>query len=197
MPTGYTAELMEKGETFKAFIMRCARFFIVTMRDDSMDTPIPKKFEPSDYYAKQIEESKEELIKLQAMNDEEKLIFGKAEKDADIKQKEERLAKEQAENKRLMDMEAQIKAWIPPTLEHKGLRDFMLDQIKISKHDLTYVNKYLMEAKEKSTLAYYIVALSESVRNIQYYTEENVKENERINGRNEWIRKLRESINGR
>lgn len=197
MPTGYTAVLMEKDETFKSFIMRCARAFGATimMRDDSLDAPIPERFESSDYYIKQIEKSKKELIKLRSMNDLEKIIiFGRVEKDADIKQKEEWFTKEQTENKRLEDMEAQVKAWIPPTSEHQGLKDFMLNQIKISKNDLDYVQKALKEAKEKSPLAYYISALSGAERDIHYYTKENNKEIERTNSRNEWIQQLRASI---
>lgn len=44
MPTGYTADLMEKGMEFKPFVLQCARAFgaLITMRDDSLDAPSPK-----------------------------------------------------------------------------------------------------------------------------------------------------------
>ena len=61
MPTGYTATLMEKGQTFQEFIMGCARAFgaLIEMRDSPNDAPIPDKFEPSDYHAKRLIESRE------------------------------------------------------------------------------------------------------------------------------------------
>jgi hypothetical protein len=58
MPTGYTAKLMEEGQSFPEFAMRCARNFgaLIMMRDESLDVPIPEQFEPSDYYRKKLSE---------------------------------------------------------------------------------------------------------------------------------------------
>jgi len=86
MPTGYTATLMEKNQTFPEFIMGCARAFgaLIMMRDDPNDATIPDKFEPSDYHAKGIIKAREKLAKLKAMTDGEKLAFGQTEKDEDI-----------------------------------------------------------------------------------------------------------------
>ncbi len=78
MPTGYTAILMEKGQTFQEFIMGCARAFgaLIEMRDSPNDAPIPDKFEPSDYHAKRIIELREKLAKFKLMTDAEKESFG-------------------------------------------------------------------------------------------------------------------------
>ena len=67
MPTGYTATLMEKGQDFPDFVLLCARAMGATimLRDEPLDAPIPE-FQPSDYSAKQLEESKEELARLLA-----------------------------------------------------------------------------------------------------------------------------------
>ena len=68
MPTGYTAELMEKGEPFNRFVMRCARAFgaLIDLRDAQMDAPIPEKFEPSDYHVKALAKALAELERLDA-----------------------------------------------------------------------------------------------------------------------------------
>lgn len=196
MPTGYTAELMEKGQTFQQFIMGCARAFgaLITMRDDSSDTPIPEKFEPTDYHVKKIEEATTKLDRLKAMSDKEKVAFGQKEKSAAIKQNEQWLKKEMAENKRLGEMEAQVRAWRPPTPDHKSLKDFMLQQIGTSKNSLEYIETHLKDARDKTPMAYYIAAVSDAARDIKYHTEENEKEVERVNGRNEWLKQLRNSI---
>ncbi len=49
MPTGYT-HLIEEGCNLEEFVWACARAFgaCVMMRDDSVDKPVPEKFEPSD-----------------------------------------------------------------------------------------------------------------------------------------------------
>ena len=196
MPTGYTATLMENGQTFQEFIMGCARAFgaLIEMRDSPNDAPIPDKFEPSDYHAKRIIEAREKLVTLKAMTDTEKEVFGQAKKDTDIKRIEQWLEKDSAQNKRLEDMTSQVKAWKPPTKDHQGLKDFMLQQISISKNDVDYIQASLAEATEKPVTAYYVAAVSEAARGIKYHTEENAKEIERVNGRTKWVQQLRASI---
>ena len=128
------------------------------------------------------------------MNDTEKILFGQTEKDAEIKRAVEYLERGRAENKRLDDMGAQVQSWIPPTPDHQGLKDFMLQQISVSRNKLDYSEASLVEAKEKSALAYYIAAVSGAARDIIYHTAENDKEVGRVNDRMEWVRKLRASI---
>ena len=196
MPTGYTATLVEKGQTFQDFIMGCARAFgaLIDMRDDPHDAPIPDKFEPSEYHAKQIIDSREKLAMLKAMTDTAREAFGQAEKDAEINRLTEVVAGNIAENNRLDDMAAQVRAWNPPTDDHKGLKEFMLQQIRISKNEPDYYQNLAEDAEKKTAMAYYIAAVSECARNVKYHTEEHSKEVERVSGRTEWVRQLRASI---
>lgn len=197
MPTGYTAKLMENGQEFPEFVMGCARAFgaLIMMRDDSSDATIPDKFEPSDYHIKKITESREALKALQIMNGSEQLIFGEEKKTDEIKRNEEWLANEISQNERLFAMENQVDSWEPPTVDHQGLKDFMLQQIKISKNDCSYIQKSLKESQEKPFLTYYMEALAKAKRDVEYHAVENVKELERNSTRNEWIQRLRSSIN--
>jgi len=197
MPTGYTAKLMKDGQTFREFILTCARAFgaLIMMRDDPFDAPVPEKFEPSDYHIKALVEAKLELSRLKAMNDDEKNSFGQATKDAEIKRIGEWIARETKENIRLVEMEKQVKAWKPPTPDHEELKKFMLQQIDISKHDIiSYTLELKIEIENKPLAAFYIEAVSRAAWNVKYHTEENEKEIERTNGRNLWIKQLRDSI---
>jgi len=196
MPTGYTAKLMEEGQTFQEFIMGCARAFgaLIEMRDDPADAPIPEKFEPSDYYSKRIVESTEELARLQSMDDAQKEAFGKSARYAAIRSYLMRLRKARNENARLDDMAAQIDEWTPPTQEHQGLKDFMLQQIDVSKNELDYNKTALADAEKKPAMAYYVSAVSEAAYSIKRSTERHAEEIERANERTEWVRQLRGSI---
>lgn len=196
MPTGYTATLMENGQTFQDFVMGCARAFgaLIDMRDSPNDAPIPDKFEPSDYYVKRLIESREKLAQLKAMTDTEKDSFGQAEKAAEIQRIEQWLEKDQVENTRLEVMAAQVQAWNPPTNDHRGIKDFMVQQLRISTRDVTYVSSLLVEAVQKPAVAYYVGAISEAARNVQYFTAENAKEIERAEKKTEWVKRLRESL---
>jgi len=196
MPTGYTAKLMESGQTFPEFIMGCARAFgaLIEMRDSPNDAPIPDKFEPSDYNAKRLISAREELAKLKAMSIEERTAFGETTKTKDVDRKQGYLKKAVVENNRLEDMAAQVRAWTPPTKDHQGLKDFMLQQIDVSKNGVDYSEKSLAEAQAKPAPEYYVEAVLSAARDIKYHTEENAKEVERTNSRTEWVQQLRESI---
>jgi len=193
MPTGYTAKLMEEGQTFQEFIMGCARAFgaLIDMRDAPHDDPVPEKLEPSSWHAKRLIETKETWARLKSMNDLEKEAFGQSRKDEAIKQEHESFGRCHAEDLRLANMEAQVKAWIHPTPDHKELRDFMLQQINISKHRR---ESSMGTIQRKPAIAYYVEAISRASSDITYHTEGNAEEIARADGRNEWLQQLRASI---
>lgn len=195
MPTGYTATLMEKGQAFPDFVLLCARAMGATimLRDEPLDAPIPE-FEPSDYSAKRLEESKTELARLLAMSDEEKITFGQSKKNDAIERNEKWKTKEQAENARLFEMRDKVAAWQPPTSDHDGLKNFMLEQLKISMNSVDYIEREIIAAKQSFARDYYDKAVAEAQRGIEYHTEEDRKERERTDARNRWVRELKGSI---
>lgn len=196
MPTGYTAELMEKGMEFKPFVLQCARAFraLIEMRDDPMDAEIPEKFEPDDYNIKGLARATQEHQRLQGMTDEEKIAFGIQAKEEDVISYQKSLARATAENERLDGMARQVKAWIPPTSDHEGLKQFMLDQIDISMNDLPYAKKNIQEAEERSPMFYYASAVSSAEWGVKYHIKEGNKEQERAESRTEWVKQLRMSL---
>ena len=196
MPTGYTAKLMEKGQTFQEYVLTCARAFgaLIMMRDAPNDASIPDEFRPSNRHVEELEKEENKYIHLKSMTDDERIEFGQKAKRDEIKRNQEWLEKDQMENKRLNEMESQVLAWKPPTKDHEGLKDFMLQQINISKNNENYILEAIEKATKKSPSDYYIEAVSKAQWNINYHTEEGKKEIERTNGRNEWIKQLRASI---
>ena len=78
MPTGYTATLVEHGQTFPEFAMQCAKAFgaCITLRDEPFDAPIPTKFKASTWHTKQQAKARALEKRLGAMNKEERLAFG-------------------------------------------------------------------------------------------------------------------------
>lgn len=138
MPTGYTAELIEKpGVTFEAFALRCARAFgaLIMMRDDPLDAVIPDDFKPDAYYRESLERSEAKVREL------EMLTFPQAEERA-VAEYERRLAQHvewqgrvARENAIFSAMIAKVEAWTPPTPDHEGMKTFMLDQLRMSLND--------------------------------------------------------------
>ena len=164
------------------------------MRDKSMDAEIPEKFEPNYYHIECLANATQEHKRLQDMTDEERVAFGAQAKEEAVINLQKNLARQIAENERLNEMTLQVNAWKPPTPDHNELKAFMLDQIKMSMHDLSYTRKYLKEAEEHSPMSYYVAAVSTAAWNVNYHAEEDRKEFKRAEYRTEWVKQLRMSL---
>jgi hypothetical protein len=196
MPTGYTSKLVSEGQSFPEFAMRCARNFgaLIMMRDEPLDAPIPEQFEPCDYCEKRLAEARATKARLLAMTMQEANEFGATKKSERITELKDWLDKDTQENTRLSEMERQVVAWQPPTKNHQGLKEFMLEQIETSMNDTDYITDELMKAEETLSIEFYLKALDDAERDISYYEAEMVNERERTNSRNEWLRQLRDSL---
>jgi len=193
MPTGYTDKIKD-GITFEQFIMSCARAFgaLIEMRDDPTDAKIPDEFKPSDYYIKELEKANAELVNFTHLSKLE--IQEKA--NEEYKQAMIEYRRRKQENIDLFNaynsMLVQVENWNPPSSDHIELKNFMISQIRESiKFDCYEPD--MPAPKTGETWA--VEKLESIVWDIEYYTKENEEEIERINGRNKWVRQLRESIN--
>ncbi len=197
MPTGYTADI-KNGITFEQFVLGCARAFgaCVSLRDEPSSTPIPDEFKPNEYYIAEIAKAKASLAKLKSLTPKE--IHREAEKDykKQLKSHENMLVAKCDLLGKYMSMLEQVKAWQPPTPEHQGLKDFMIQQISTSiEHDCDI--KWLKSLKpKKMTDADWISKQIESAKSyLEYHTKENKEEIERARERTAWIKALRKSLN--
>lgn len=193
MPTGYTCNI-EKGIEFKDFALSCARAFgaCVTMRDDSSDTPIPEKFQPSNYHAPKIKKAEKALKELRkiTVKDAEAL----AEKEFSTKMKEyEKYNKEKNKLKQKYEaMLAKVNAWTPPSTDHFEFRKFMADQIKKSiEFDCTI---YPCEVKRLTGEKWIKKEKERILWDIDYHAKGYTEEKERVESRNTWVKQLRESL---
>ncbi len=195
MPTGYTATLMDKGEPFQNFALRCARAFgaLVMMRDDPMDAPIPT-FEPSQYSLVGGEQAKALREHLLSMTDEDRIVYGQAEKEKEIAMLENLLVTETVQNARLLGMRDEVTRWNPPTQDHVGLKDFMLQQIKVSLGTGDYYQQRIRECRAKFARDYYDKAVEKATHDIEYHEKAYREELERTASRNRWITELRASL---
>lgn len=196
MPTGYTAKLVEHGQTFREFSLGCARNFgaCVTMRDDSLDEPIPDKFEPSKYYDSELSKQRATLERLENMGHLTRDDFGEKAKAEKLETLRKWHAKDAAENARLEAMEKEVACWVPPSPDHRELKDFMAQQLSISKNDLGYTKREILTAQLKTAADYYKEAVEEARRSIEYTQRELEKELQRVASRNQWIEQLRKSL---
>ena len=198
MPTKYTAPI-EKGITFKEYAMGCARAFgaLIMMRDDPQNAEIPEKFEPSNYNKDEIEKESAELEELLAMDDATATKNAEKSYQEKIDYHTKAIAKNEALHAKYKAMLKEVEAYESPSPEHDEFKKFMAQQIKESiKFDCgsTYHEEGIQSAKLMSGTEWKAEEarrLNESItRHKKYYQEEL----DRTNSRNEWLRKLRESL---
>jgi len=194
MPSGYTAPIAA-GITFEQFVWGCARAFgaLVTMRDDPSDAPIPDRLEPEPYYAEKIAKVEAELYDIERMDPARAVVLAREEYDRAMASDRKRATERAELERKYRDMLDRVEAWKPPSPDHVGMRDFMLDQLRESiRFDCSHDYQ---EPKPPLEGRAYIAARAEKLRSdLDYYRKQHAEEVERIEKRNEWLRLLRESV---
>jgi hypothetical protein len=196
MPSAYTAPIQD-GISFDAFVMRCARAMgaCVMMRDERMDAPIPERFEPSDYNAKKLSEAEQRLAWLRQIPAQEAEREAKREYDEDVKRNAKGIQKAIDLRNKYQAMIADVVAWNPPTSEHIGLKNFMLQQLHESLRydaDESYYRDHapvLLSAE-----AWKAQQIEKCLRDIDYHKKAAAEEVDRTEQRNLWIADLRKSL---
>ena len=199
MPTGYTYKIQE-GISFNEFIMSCARAFgaCITLRDAPADKPIPEKFNPSTYHFEAIKKIEKELLEIKNLTIQECKARAKADYEREINYAQEGIDKSLKIKRQYEDMLAKVKVWQLPTSEHEELKIFMIDQIQISIiHDCNneYYKKELDKAACFTPSEWRDKKIKTLTEKLAYHKKENAEEISRTEGRNLWIKQLRESIN--
>jgi hypothetical protein len=195
MPTGYTEKLMKTGMTFPEFAMLCARAMgaCIMMRDEPLGAEIPK-FEPGDFNAKAAKESEVEYNRLAAMDRNEAVAFGNVKIRKNLNYYRKALTTLIKQNERLTEMLEMVRAWQPPTPNHVGLKEFMVDQIGISIEDPKFTVSELESWAIKDPLIVWNEAKIDALDDMELNKKEHVKEVHRTNARNAWVESLKYSL---
>lgn len=194
MPTGYTAKLYEgESQTFDEFAMGCARAFgaLILMRDDPAGAPIPEFTPHTDYYEKALTRERAELAAAQNWTAEEAQSSADADYDRRLAQWTESDRSKREMRLRYESMLAEVDAWTPPSDDHVEFKKFMQEQLQSSiKFDC---GSYPVPEGPNGP-AFKASTIDRLLRSIQYDEEHIASEIERTNGRNEWVRSLRDSL---
>jgi hypothetical protein len=195
MPTGYTSDLYDGTPVaFPEFAMRCARAFgaLVTMRDSSMDAPVPEEFKPSSHHSDKLAALREERVRLGSRTPGEWLAAYDAHV-SEVGASNAAAAAESNERRRRYEaMIAEVEHWEPPSTDHRDLKDFMLSQLRES-IDFD-CNVYPREPDAPDARSYADAEFARIERETAYHEYEDAAERERTVSRNAWVKKLRESL---
>lgn len=193
MPTGYTADIA-KGITFNEFILSCARNFgaCITMRDEPSGTEIPEEFEASAYHTDELNKAKLRYLELVTYSNEQLRDFAADSYREALTDFYKRVDERNDLEDKYLAMLEESRTWNPPSEDHQGLKNFMVKQIQES-IDFDCSRKYDMP-EEQTDIAWLAEQLKKTQWNIEYHAKEAVKEQERVDNRNKWIKQLRDSL---
>jgi hypothetical protein len=198
MPTGYTYDI-ENGISFKEYALSCARAFgaCVDMRDEPRNTPIPEQFPKSDYYSNKIGESKRKLEDFITTSQEELLDSFNEYKENSIASSKKSIDKMNNLRNKYEIMLAKVRKFEPPSTDHDEYKKFMESQIT-SSIDFDCNTKYYVDSIKRVSKLTFEEWHKEELKMLQDAIEYNIKhdkeENERVDGRNKWIKQLRAAI---
>jgi hypothetical protein len=203
MPTGYTAGILDgKITTFSQFAKQCMRAFGATihMRDDDMDAEYVKRT-PSEYHIKEIEKAKQLLRDAETLSDETIIANKRAELEENKKYHIERIEKAKIAAKSLNAILKDVMAWQPPTSEHTGIKNFMIEQIQTTiDHDgssdynedqLSKIEVELLTLNAKSIREGMI---AKAKKDFKYHTKEYNEDVKRCEKSNQWVTDLIDSL---
>lgn len=196
MPTGYTHAVQNGSITeLKDFTLQCARAFgaLILMRDEPNDAEVPDEFQPSDYDKKALDAAKVDLENLGKMTSVACDAAALHAFNSQVEGRQLRMIERQDQFSRYTAMQAKVKAWLPPTPDHAGLRDFMLDQLDQSiRFDCI---GYKEPEPVLQTGAEWMAAEKTRIDGaILRHANAHEQELERTAQRNAWIKALRQSF---
>jgi hypothetical protein len=193
MPTGYTYSIKE-GISFRDFTLSCSKAFgaLISMRDEPNDAPIPTEIKPSDYALKSLNVANAQLKKLNEMSISVAEILCEKEYQDELKRIEKSEKEDSELYKKYEEMLDKVNKWTPPTSEHQGLKDFMIQQIESSiKHDCRYKREKPTKIKASEWLAN---RKKQAMKDIEYYKKSYKEEVERCAEKTKWIQDLVKSL---
>jgi hypothetical protein len=197
MPTAYTNFIKDKNCTFQKFALLCARNFgaTISMRDESLSSPIPDKFEPSSYHKDRIKEIEKSIKNLKNTSNRELQKEIDQEYENATKYNKKIIEKCLKLKKRYENMLKQVEKWNPPSKNHQGLKDFMIQQITSSIEFDCDISYYENNIPIKLPLDLYKnKKFKELEKDYKYHMLKWEEEIKRVNDRNYWIFQLKESL---
>ncbi|MGI4776910.1 MAG: hypothetical protein ACRYGA_02135 [Janthinobacterium lividum] len=196
MPTGYTAGVADGSVTeFSKFAMECARAFgaLMNMRDEPQGANIPDKFETSGYHDRELAAAKARQRDLALMTSQQVEIAAEAAHEVETAEKRRRDLANEEQRSRYLAMRAQAAAWVPPSKDHSGLHEFMLQQLDQS-IDFDCRPEPLEALSKLTPQEWFAKQIERNDWELAYHTEKADEERKRCMERTVWVRQLRKSL---
>jgi hypothetical protein len=165
----------------------------IMQRDDPLKD-LPKLQEPSCYHELELEKAKIRLQKLKGMSISHALDEARMEREEALKRREDYNNKALESLKRYKAMLSKVEQWTPPTPEHIGFKNFMIEQLKKSIEWDCSTDGFPHIPPVISGEQWRQEQIESALRDIAYHTKHHMLDVEQTQGRNRWILALYDSL---
>lgn len=195
MPTGYTADVIDKNISFRQFALNCTRAFGATilLRDEPMDktfTEVPKQT----YHEGRVAESIKEFNRFTALDYSDQLAWARTEIGKRKTSAQKYVEDARLETQRLTSMIDQVRSWTAPTDEHVRYKEFMLEQLTMSLSTGGWAEENMASAEKLVAADLVREHVGHLGRDIQYHTKGQKDDEERNAKSNAWLKAVIDSL---
>ena len=196
MASSYTYPITEgDGITFSEFAQRCARSMgaCISLREEPLSNELPDELPKDNYHKEQLDYWQRKyddfLAHPPTYEDAEREYNSYVERA--LRESEEANKLRASNRAKLEAMLQQVEAWQPPSVEHVGLKRFMIEQIK---SDLEWEQETELFLSDKDKYIEDIVSGSYLKYFLDFHKERYEQYEKAYAKRNEWIRLLKDSL---
>lgn len=199
MPTGYTAAIHDgvREITFREFASECARAFgAAIMLREEPHGPIPPKLPAEDsYHRDALAKAERALREARDMPLREAGRLAKEAHESEVADVARRERERKARVKRYRAMLGKVRAWTPPTPDHHGLKDFMVQQLEESMR-FDCGGRRWEAGPRKTAEQFKHDAVAQALRDVEYHAKNLREDLERHANRQAWVDALYASLEG-
>lgn len=208
MPTGYTY-FIENGDisTGAEFLKKCIRNFgcCIDQREDPLSSPLITEVKPSSYYKEQYENTVKKYDEFKSKTNDEIREMMRDQRDKVLSDTERYLSKQKLLRNKYLIVREDVENWVPPTPDHEGIKRFALEQIGMSiptEDDINELEEKVKKLKNSSTeinegdIGQYIIdTMRYFERDIEYYRQKMIEDEEQASKRTKFIQDFLSSLN--
>lgn len=208
MPTGYTY-FIENGDisTGAEFLKKCIRNFgcCIDQRDDPLTVPLKTDIHTNSYYKNCYEDAvnRRENFSIRTYDEIRDDIINAKQKE--LLSKKSYLSHQELLRDRYLKVRNEVEAWIPPTPDHEGIKQFALDQIDMcipTEKDINELREQVHDLDKncnseivESDIEKYIIEETKYLeRDIEYYKRKMIEDEERAAKRTKFIKDFLSSL---
>jgi hypothetical protein len=202
----YNIDYILEGGDLKGYIIRRAKDFDHFFYDNSECEIIPDKVETTsttNFYLKEIDKYTNRITCLKDLTPDAAELLAKKDYEEHVA-KAETVVAEARKNKQILEsMLIQVEAWKPPTEDHEGMKENMVDDLKreINKLERNYnpddwIFQSVYLVKRQTGKEWHAEKLEKAKKCLKYCIKELAKETTRIESRNKWVKELKDNLEG-